>query len=958
MHSNNDRSSLGEALAGAIDAVLRNNADQLVAAAEELEILSDEGGITKKWETVALAFSGLSYDAAGESIRARRPYLTLLNSSSSLPVAQAFQSEELAKAYTRVVADFGLRRLGTMRRDANMIFDYFAGQKRTKQSPPVTDDYLLSLGLLDLLVTYSELFSKKTEIGQMALKIQAVERELGDFDAASWLVILSRLLLKALNTAVRRNILNFGFPESVKQRLIQEDVFELWKPQVEAIAGGLLTGQNLVYSTPPGTGKSFLAYIASGDSSPTKKTVYVVPTRTLALEAYASLSNMMGDGPVKVAISTRDATSFDDRLDEVGVLVSTYEKFDALLKRRKLDETSVKRAIIDEVHYITDEDRGPSLELTMTKLKVMPKTADPQIITLSGMLLQKDSNQFSAWLGGNLVRDQWKPVDTEELVLFNGNAYTKDGQTSPSRYRTNANRPDKSIRIELLNQIAKDIISKGGQCLVAVESRRGVEELAEEIASALGQASFLPDLDAALVAARKDSILLRDEIRDSEPEMTVSAKKLTNLLSNGVVYHHAGLPLRFRRLIEEGIRQERVKIVVSTTTFEAGVNLPFSHVIIPFPRGMTGKRPMAVNTYKNLAGRAGRPGHDRKGVAILLATSEVERDGYLQEYLNSEGELLQSGFWTLLNRRPRTRAAVQAQVLDESSRKQVSRDDVTNYARQTWFWNQASRDNQITLESHFLTEIDKLRQYGFISFEPNGEFEATKLGKIANNSALSPLSMKNILGKTRRIVESKLTGEKLDLLFLSLVALPLEVEGNDDTVNRVSPENNTAFIEGIIKLDTSIGERYQRIEHCRKYATLLMNWIKPLPIEEVLNRSGLDPTADAAMVEESLPRDAFWILSTVASIPNDVSGLSPDSRRRLKDLATFCKTGSSDKLVIEIMDKSLQHLGRNTAIRIADYLRRTNKTFDELREEDLVSLFPTNQQAAKLLYEEISRLSS
>ena len=739
MRSRNDGASLGEALAGAIDAVLQNHSDQLAAAAEELEILSDEGGVTKKWETVALVFSGLSYDAAGESIRARRPYLRLLKSSDSLPVVRAFQSEELAKAYTRVMADFGLRRLGTMNRDANVIFAYLAGQKRTEQSPPITDDYLLSLGLLDLLVAYSELFSKRTEIGDMALRIQAVERELGDFDASSWLVILSRLLLKALNIGVRRNILNFPFPQSIQNRLIREEVFELWKPQVEAIESGLLAGQNLVYSTPPGTGKSFLAYITSGDSSPTKKTVYMVPTRTLAHEAFSSLSSMMNDGSIKVGISTRDATAFDDRMDEVGVLVTTYEKFDALLKRRKLDETSVKRAIIDEVHYITDEDRGPSLELTLTKLKVMPKAMDPQIITLSGMLLENDSTQFSAWLGGNLVRDQWKPVDTEELVLFNGKTYSRADLTSPSHYRSNPNRPEKSIRVEILNQIVRDVISQGGQCLVAVESRRGVEELAEEIASALGQTSFLPDLDAALTAARKDSTPLRNQIKDSEPEMTISAKKLTNLLDCGVAYHHAGLPLRFRRLIEDGIREEMVKIVVSTTTFEAGVNLPFSHVIIPFPRGMTGQRPMAVNTFKNLAGRAGRPGQDRKGVAILIATSEIERNDYVQRYLKSEGQLLQSSFWTLLDRYPRTRAAVQAQILDQSSRRRLSREDVTNYSRQTWFWKRSNRDNQITLESHFQTEIDKLKQYGFISLESSGEFEANKLGRIANNSALWPL---------------------------------------------------------------------------------------------------------------------------------------------------------------------------------------------------------------------------
>jgi hypothetical protein len=70
-------------------------------------------------------------------------------------------------------------------------------------------------------------------------------------------------------------------------------------------------------------------------------------------------------------------------------------------------------------------------------------------------------------------------------------------------------------------------------------------------------------------------------------------------------------------------------------------------------------------------------------------------------------------------------------------------------------------------------------------------------------------------------------------------------------------------------------------------------------------------------------------------------------------LATWCKLGSSDNTIIELLNLGLNHIGRNTAIKLAEHMRMKNKRIEELTESDLCELFPTNQESAKILFDEL-----
>jgi hypothetical protein len=106
------------------------------------------------------------------------------------------------------------------------------------------------------------------------------------------------------------------------------------------------------------------------------------------------------------------------------------------------------------------------------------------------------------------------------------------------------------------------------------------------------------------------------------------AKELRPLLSHGIGIHHAGILPRYKQLVEELALERLIKFVVSTETIAAGINLPAKTVVFPALRKFIKKEPRIVTPaeYHQMAGRAGRPQFDDKGLAITLAPEEITVD--------------------------------------------------------------------------------------------------------------------------------------------------------------------------------------------------------------------------------------------------------------------------------------------------------------------------------------------
>jgi len=945
---------LGRALRLIVDAFAEPSRDKLITAAMLLEDLSDAGAITVLNEPIVHALTALAYDAGAEPLRAERSYL-LLGKKRILPLDEWLKSHELSLLFTDSVSFFGQRRLPESRRVALSFLQFVRALDPSVQRR--NDEIAVACSMLATVVAYHDyVFSKGVSLSDLEDRISAYGELVEAMDAESWLAVLARLFKMAMQSAITHSIIRLDFPTSVKDALRSKGMIELWLPQAEAVQAGVLEGKNLVYATETATGKSLLAYMICSTSTPNEKTVYIVPTRTLADEAYKTIADIVPN----VAISTRERTEYDDQVNTFPILVSTYEKFDALLRRGKVDLASVRRLIADEVYFISSLHRGIALEFLITRFRQLSITQDPQIVAISGMVSADEAKRFASWLHAGLVHRAWRPVDLDEMVLFGGSLYHKDGRIELSLSKPQADIPKVEQRLLLTQLLARSTITQDGQCMVAVGSRVQAEMVAERISRWLeaNASSFLDaDLRVKSQEVARKSKSISDAISAAEPELPACAKKLLQCARFGVAYHHAGLPAKYREIVEAGIRTRAIRLVVTTTTFEAGVNLPVTRVIFPFPKQTLRRKsePQSQRTYRNLAGRAGRPGLDKRGESILIALTSKEKEDLFEQYLTPREEPLESAMRGFMRRRPPARYAVQSQILAEFSHEEkIDLPRLLRLVQGSWFWERASDKDRLEMQKHLNTEIWKLQVYGFV--KPR-DLTVTSAGRAAARSMLMPLSTVNLMRNCQKIFSGSFDREQTDILLLSLVGIPSEVSENDRRIRRVKIAAETEFVSRVIGQDAELLERDNRIALCAGYATVLWYWIRSLPTEEILATCGLDASSDAALLEETLPNDAYWILTSVANLPEESTGASEEQRRHILELASHCKIGSSDVLVAELLGLGLEHMGRNTAIKLAHFLREQNRSIQDLTQQDLVDLFPENKRCAQLLHFELERSS-
>jgi Superfamily II helicase len=115
-------------------------------------------------------------------------------------------------------------------------------------------------------------------------------------------------------------------------------------------------------------------------------------------------------------------------------------------------------------------------------------------------------------------------------------------------------------------------------------------------------------------------------------------KTLAILVKKGVAFHHAGLNQNCRTIIETEFRKGTIKLLSSTPTLAAGVNLPARRVVISSVNRYNAKvganRPISILEYKQLSGRAGRPQYDDYGESIIVGNGNTE--DLIEYYINGE----------------------------------------------------------------------------------------------------------------------------------------------------------------------------------------------------------------------------------------------------------------------------------------------------------------------------------
>ncbi|MEM2896925.1 MAG: DEAD/DEAH box helicase, partial [Candidatus Bathyarchaeia archaeon] len=314
-------------------------------------------------------------------------------------------------------------------------------------------------------------------------------------------------------------------PNELKELLKEYKYSELYPPQEDAIKAGVLENKNIVLASPTASGKTFVAELCILKNVLEKngKALYLVPLRALANEKYeefmkySKLKKKSGDR-VKIAISTGDYDTADPSLANYDIIVCTNEKADSLLRHKAHWISEVSTIVADEIHLLTEPERGPTLEVVITRLmQINPKA---QFLALSATI--NNAKEVADWMEAKAITTDWRPVPLKEGIHYKGELQFKDGS---------AREIPEIFGFPTLD-IAINVVKSNGQALIFAETRKMAVNLGKKASLALKK-----------LGLRLNEKILKKIAKDilEAGERTALSEKLAEQVVHGAAFHHAGL---------------------------------------------------------------------------------------------------------------------------------------------------------------------------------------------------------------------------------------------------------------------------------------------------------------------------------------------------------------------------------------------------------------------------------
>jgi helicase len=530
-----------------------------------------------------------------------------------------------------------------------------------------------------------------------------------------------------------------SFSQSVIDIFQDEGITTLHPPQAEAIRKGVLENKNVVMAVPTAAGKTLIAELCLLKSvlQNNGRVLYIAPLKALASEKFQDFKRKYEKLGINVGIATGDLDSPGKYLDKYHVLIATAEKVDSLLRSKaSWLIPNLSLIILDEIHFINDEHRGPTLEILITRIKQMKPGI--QILALSATI--SNAQEIAGWLEAELAYSTWRPIPLKEGVYYNERIM----------FNNDSIRIVKEDPAEDLNKLTLDTLRGGGQVLVFVNSRRSAQATSRELCADIG-----PLLNAKERALLKE---LSKSIAD-DPSATKVCKKLADAVMHGSAFHHAGLRPKQRQAIEDYFKKNILKVICSTPTLAAGVNLPARRAIIrDCKRYMSGLGSVYIPTseYKQCAGRAGRPQYDDYGEAVLMAKSLSEQNTLFERFILAKPEPVTSKLSSEASLRIHVLSSIAAGYVHDIN-------GMFDFLSKTFLAYQRQGLNLIGLIGEI---FDFLQTNGFID-KSGFRFFTTPFGNITSRLYIDPITALTLRDGLKTIHDGKSFS---DLGLLHLIA--------------------------------------------------------------------------------------------------------------------------------------------------------------------------------------------
>jgi superfamily II RNA helicase len=361
------------------------------------------------------------------------------------------------------------------------------------------------------------------------------------------------------------------------------DLFETWVgeqgltlyPAQEEALIEIVSGNNVILSTPTGTGKSLVAtgahFAALADG---RRTFYTAPIKALVSEKFFALIDIFG--AENVGMLTGDAA-----VNAQAPIVCCTAEVLANIALREGAAADVGQVVMDEFHFYSEPDRGWAWQVPLLELP------HAQFLLMSATL--GDVTPF--------VEDLTRRTGRETSVV------TSATRPVPLSYEW---------AVTPLHETLEDLLTTNQSPVYVVHFTQ---------VAALERAQALTSIN---ICTREE----KDRIAELIGGFRFSpgfGKTLSRLVKHGIGVHHAGMLPKYRRLVEQLAQAGLLKVICGTDTLGVGINVPIRTVVFTGLSKYDGRRQrlLKAREFHQIAGRAGRAGFDTAGTVVVQAPDHV-----------------------------------------------------------------------------------------------------------------------------------------------------------------------------------------------------------------------------------------------------------------------------------------------------------------------------------------------
>lgn len=414
------------------------------------------------------------------------------------------------------------------------------------------------------------------------------------------------------------NLSYWSLPTAVLSKYAAKNVSKMFHWQCECLCNKRVLNEhaNLIYSAPTSAGKTLVAEILALKTifNRKKKVIFILPFVSIVKEKTYYFQSILNSTGIRVE-GFMGSYNPPGGFSSIHFAICTIEKANSLINRLleegKLNE--VGAVFIDEMHLVGDPHRGYLLELLLTKLRYISlkeESVQIQIIGMSATL--PNLEELAKWLDAELYSTSFRPIPLEEQVSINGEIYDRD----LNLIRKLEPLPDVESDTDNILQLCLEVIKDSYSVLIFCPTKNWCESLGQQLALAFFKIGTSQTELGELLRTQIKRELIMEVLEQLKLCPTGLDGILRKCISVGIAFHHAGLTIDERDIIEGAFRNGAVKILAATSTLSSGVNLPARRVIVRSP--LFGGKPVDLLSYRQMVGRAGRLGKDTKGESILI----------------------------------------------------------------------------------------------------------------------------------------------------------------------------------------------------------------------------------------------------------------------------------------------------------------------------------------------------